>query len=141
MTAAQKANAALIGAFRSPLNIGELSVSAAPVRKGDRISFTLDVQPAEFGLAETPGGVEGVIDIMARFTASDGKQAGEMITRTVQLRMAAPNYQAAVKDGLTLRGEEAIPANAGSLRILVRSRASGRIGTVTAPMSQIPSIQ
>jgi hypothetical protein len=79
----------------------------------------------------------GKIEFAARFTTADAIIASEPVTRTVTFNLSQEKYDAAVRAGLTYHHDLQIPPKAVELKLLFANPASGRIGTLTIPLSRV----
>ena len=70
---------------------------------------------------------------------SDGRIAGKVIALTMSFHLRPATYATALQRGLQFRREIEIPAKAVDLNLLVGSLASGKIGTLTIPLSEVRS--
>ena len=62
-----------------------------------------------------------------------------MIALTVTFHLRPATYAQALQRGLQIRREIEVPAKAVELNLLVGNLASGKIGTLTIPLSQVKS--
>jgi hypothetical protein len=71
--------------------------------------------------------------------AADGSSAGDRpaLAQTVDLNFAQPTYDDVKQRGLLYHHELKIPSRAVQFRILIANMATGKIGTVTIPLSEV----
>jgi hypothetical protein len=81
---------------------------------------------------------KGRIEVVARFIAADGAWVGDAVAETATLKLKPATYESMLGSGVPYDKELAIPAKAVALKLLVGNLASGKIGTLTIPLSDIP---
>jgi hypothetical protein len=80
----------------------------------------------------------GKIEVVARFTTADGIVAGDVFSQTMTLNLRQASYDTAVRDGFLYHNVELkIPAKAVELKLLFANPDSGKIGTLSIPLSEI----
>jgi hypothetical protein len=67
----------------------------------------------------------------------DGSLAGEVFYQTMTLNLSQSTYDKATREGLLYHNQLKIPANAVELKLLFANLASGKLGTLTIPLSEI----
>jgi hypothetical protein len=79
----------------------------------------------------------GRVEVVARFAAADGKPVGEVVSRTLNMNLRQATYDSALQHGIACYHELRIPANAVRLKLLFANSASGKVGTLTIPLSEV----
>jgi len=80
---------------------------------------------------------QGAVEFITRFAKEDGSQSAPPVSRKIEFNLAQRSYEAAERGGLLFSRTLEMPANAASLRVLVRNDLSGEIRTLTIPMGGI----
>ena len=117
---------------------------AKPNRANDeRLSFDTVLDAASLDLAPIQNRWTASLEVVAEFMAADGRIVGARpaLDQTVNLDFTQPTYDTATQHGLSYRNELKIPANAVEFKILIANRATGKIGTVTIPLSEVGPAQ
>ena len=70
---------------------------------------------------------------------ADGVQAGDVLSETIAFNLRPATYASMLQNGVPYHKEIGIPAKAVELKVLVGNLASGRIGTLTIPLSEVGS--
>ncbi len=123
-------------ALNRPIDATAIPVKASVTRNQDRLNVRAILDVGSLDLTPNQNIWTGKIEVVARFTAADGSLAGEGFSQTMNLRQAT--YDKAIRDGLAYHNELKIPLKAVELKLLFANLASGRIGTLTIPLSEIP---
>jgi VWFA-related protein len=112
-------------------------------RAEERLSFDTVLDAASLDLAPSQNRWTGSLEVVAQFMAADGRIVGARpaLDQTVNLNFTQPTYDAATRRGLSYRNELKIPANAVEFKILIANRATGKIGTVTIPLSEVATAE
>jgi len=105
----------------------------------ERLSFDAMLDAASLDLAPIQDRWTGKLEVVAQFMAADGSIVGDRpaLAQTVSLNFSQPSYNAATQRGLLYRNEVKIPAKAVEFKILIANMATGKIGTVTIPLSEV----
>jgi VWFA-related protein len=105
----------------------------------ERLSFDAVLDAASLDLAPIQNRWTGKLEVVAEFMAADGSIVGDRpaLAQTVNLNFSQPTYDAATQRGVLYRNELKIPAKAVELKILIANMATGKIGTVTIPLSEV----
>jgi len=71
--------------------------------------------------------------------AADGRVVGDRpaLAQTMALNLSQRSYDTATEHGLLYRNEVKVPNNAVEFKILIANMATGRIGTLTIPLSEV----
>jgi hypothetical protein len=105
----------------------------------ERLSFDTVLDVASLDLAPILARWTGSLEVVAAFMAADGRIVGARpaLDQTVKLNFSQSSFDAAAQRGLLYRNELKIPAGAVELKILIANLATGKIGTVTIPLSEV----
>ena len=105
----------------------------------ERLRFDAILDVTSLDLAPAGNRRTGRLEVAAMFMAADGSIAGDRpaLDQTVDLNFSRATWDTAVKHGILYRNEVKIPAKAVQFRILIANMATGRIGTVTIPLSAV----
>ena len=129
----------LIRALNRPVDATAISINAYATRAGDLLHLTETFDISGLDLQFDQGFWKGRTEIVARFLASDGNWVGNAVSGMLTLRLRPAIYESAALHGLPYRNELTIPPKAVALKLLIGSLASGKIGTLTIPLSAIPA--
>jgi VWFA-related protein len=127
----------LVQALNRPVDSSAISVRAlvTPTQNRLNVQATLDVENLDLTAEQDLW--KGKIEVVARFITADGVVAANVFHQTVTLNLRQGTYEAAVRDGFAWHNEFATPAKAVELKLLFANPASGKIGTLTIPLSEI----
>lgn len=105
----------------------------------ERLSFDAVLDAASLDLAPAQNRWTGKLEVVAQFMAADGSTVGDRpaLAQTVNLNFSQPTYDGATQHGLLYHNELKIPAKAVEFKILIANMATGKIGTVTIPLSEV----
>jgi VWFA-related protein len=105
----------------------------------ERLSFDAVLGAASLDLAPVQNRWTGKLEVVAEFMTVDGSIVGNRpaLDQTVNLNLSQPTYDDATQHGLLYRNELKIPAKAVEFKILIANMATGKIGTVTIPLSEV----
>ena len=105
----------------------------------ERLSFDAVLDAASLDLAPAQNRWTGKLEVVAQFMAADGSTVGDRpaLAQTVNLNFSQPTYDGATQRGLLYHNELKIPAKAVEFKILIANMATGKIGTVTIPLSEV----
>jgi VWFA-related protein len=132
----------LVQALNRPIDATAIPIQASVTRAQDRLNLEAMLDAASLDLMLGQSAQErslwtGKIEIVARFTAADGSAAGEALSQTLNLNLRQTTYDAALQHGFIYHNELKIPAKAVELKLLIANPASGKIGTLTIPLSEV----
>jgi VWFA-related protein len=128
---------AMIDAINRPVNATAIAMTVLATRNENRVNLALSFDASALDLQERNGLWEGQAELVVRFMTNDGRIAGKVLALTMSLHLRPPTYATALQRGLQIRREIEIPAKAVDLNLLVGSLASGKIGTLTIPLSEV----
>jgi hypothetical protein len=127
----------LVHAMKRPVDATAVAITALATRKQDRLdlSATFDISGLDLQLEE--GLWKGTAELVARFMTADGIQAGDVVSQTLTFNLLPETYSSALNGGLPYRRELTIPPKATELKLLLGNLATGKIGTLTIPLSEV----
>jgi VWFA-related protein len=127
----------LVEALDRPADATAIPVTSLATRMQNRLklSVSLDIPSLDLELSE--GVWKGKVELVARFTTAEGTLAGDVLSETLNLTLRPATYTAALETGLPFRKELTIPAKAVELKLLIGNLVSGKIGTLTIPLSEV----
>ena len=107
--------------------------------KQERLSFDAVLDATSLDLAPIQNRWAGKLEVVGQFMAADGSSAGDRpaLAQTVDLNFTQPTYDDVTQRGLLYHHELKIPPKAVQFRILIANMATGKIGTVTIPLSEV----
>jgi VWFA-related protein len=124
----------LIDALNRSVDATAIAITASVARARKSIKLTEAIDLAGLDLDLTEGTWKGKAEVVTRFMAVDGTQAGEVVSDTLTLNLRPATYQSMLGTGVLYRKELTIPERAIELKLLVGNLASGKIGTLTIPL-------
>ena len=124
----------LIDALNRPVDATAIPITASLTRAGNNLKLTEAIDLAGLNLDLTEGTWKGKAEVVARFMAVDGTEAGEVVSDTLTLNLRPATYQSMQGTGVLYRKELTVPERAVELKLLVGNLASGKIGTLTIPL-------
>ncbi len=124
----------LIDALNRPVDATAIPLTASLTRAGNNLKLTEAIDLAGLDLDLTEGTWKGKAELVTRFMAVDGTQAGEVVSDTLTLNLRPATYQSMLGTGAVYRKELTVPERAVELKLLVGNLASGKIGTLTIPL-------
>jgi VWFA-related protein len=127
----------LVQAMNRPVDATGIAVTVSVTRAQDRLDLSALVDVSNLDLTLNDGLWKGQAEIVARFLAADATQAGDVFAQTATFNLQPGTYASELQDGVPYRAQLTIPPNAVELKLLVGNLASGRIGTLTIPLSAV----
>jgi VWFA-related protein len=124
----------LIDALHRPVDATAIAITASVTRAGNSVKLTEAIDLAGLDLDFIEGTWKGKAEVVARFMAVDGTEAGEVVSDTLTLNLRPATYQSMQGTGVLYRKELTVPERAVELKLLVGNLASGKIGTLTIPL-------
>ena len=125
-----------VQAMDRPVDATAIGITASATRIEDRLDLAAKFDLSGLDLALDQGLWKGQVEVVARFMTAQATQAGDAMAETMTLKLRPETYQAYLKDGLPYKKELSIPAKAVEVKLLIGNLASGKIGTLTIPLSQ-----
>jgi VWFA-related protein len=133
----------LVQAMNHPADETAIGITVTALRYGDatrtqdRLDLKATVDLANLDLELSDGLWKGSVEIVARFMTAQAVQAGDVVSETAAIKLSETPYQAMLKSGFAYHKELMVPPKAVELKLLVGNLASGKIGTVTIPLSEV----
>ncbi len=124
-------------AMNRPIDATAIPVRASVTKVRDRLSLDAVVSVESLDLMPEQDRWTGKIEFAARFTTADAVIASDPITQTVSFNLSREKYDAALRTGIAYHHELQIPPKAVELKLLFANTASGKIGTLTIPLSHV----
>ena len=115
-----------------PRDLNEIALTATPEGAGKDAALKLNIAATDLEMAQAGGHWTDTLDIFL-IARNDAEFRAKFSGRTLGLRLLPATYQKVLREGIVV--EQPLPAgsDAGSLRIVVVDRNSGRIGSLTLP--------
>ncbi len=127
----------LIQALNRPVDATAIGLTASAVRRQDRLDLTVSFDLASLDLTPSGGSWKGAAEVVARFMTPEGVWAGDTLSQTMTFNLKPAHYASMLQNGVAYHKELKIPAKAVELKLLVGNVASGKIGTLTIPLSEV----
>ncbi len=128
----------LLHALNRPVDSSAIPFRVSAARTQDRIKLEALLDAESLDLTQNQDLRTGRVEIVGRFVTADGVIAGDPIHQTLTLNLRPTTWSSVVRNGVPWHSEIRVPAKAKELKLLVANTASGRIGTLTILLSQIP---
>jgi VWFA-related protein len=127
----------LVSAMDRPLDATAIGMTVSPVRRQNQLdlSGTLDVAALDLELID--GRWKGKAELVARFMTADGRLAGKVVALTLTFSLRPATYTSALQQGLRFHREIAIPPKSLDLNLAIGNLTTGKIGTLTIPLSEV----
>jgi hypothetical protein len=116
-----------------------IPIVAHAVRSHDRLDLRVSFDVSALGLALQQGVWKGKAEFVARFLTAEGARAGDVLAQTVVFNLRPATYRSMLQTGVPYSRALTVPAKAVELKLLVGSIDTGRIGTLTIPLSEPPA--
>ena len=117
-----------------PFDAIAVPVSARVKADNGMMDVAAVLEVASLGLEQLQGRWRGNLEVVARFTAADGKTAGETSSRTVVMNLKPATYESARRDGLQYHDRFKIPAKAVEMRLMFGNVQTNKAGSITVPI-------
>jgi VWFA-related protein len=127
----------LVHALNRPIDATAIPVRASVTRTQDRLNLEAVFGVEGLDLVQVQNLWTGKIEVVARFTTADGVVASDAFAQTLILNLNQTSWDAAMHSGLAYHNELKIPARAVELKLLFANPPSGKIGTLTIPLSKV----
>lgn len=127
----------LVEALNRPVDATVIPIAANATRDGDRVDLSVSVDVPSLDLELSDGLWKGKAELVMRFVTAAGLPAGDPSAETLTFGFRPETYESMLQGGNPYRSrrELPIPAGAVELKVLVGNLASGKIGTLTIPLS------
>jgi len=128
----------LVQAMNRPVDATAIPVTARATRNGDRVDLSVFFDVSSLDLELSEGLWKGKAELVTRFETADGLPAGAASAQTLTFNLRPATYESMLGGDLyRSHSDLPIPAQAAELKVLVGNLASGKIGTLTIPLSEI----
>ena len=128
---------AAVSRWNRPVDATAIPIKASVTREEDRLNLEAMLGAESLDLTPDQGLWTGKIEVVARFTTADGIFASDAFAQTLTLNLSQTTHDTAMRDGLAYHNEFKIPPKAVELKLLFANPASGKIGTLTIPLSEV----
>jgi len=120
----------------SPMDANGIGLRATLRQTSEGIDVSLRVDPKSILLEPNGDHWAGKLDLLFVQKESHGKQVSG-VDDTLSMELSQPNYVRVQQDGLMYHRVIPQAPQASELRVVVRDAATGALGSVTAPFSEI----
>jgi VWFA-related protein len=119
-----------------------IPVTANAKRTGDRLDLAVSIEVPSLDLELREGLWKGEAKLVMGFVTAGGVPAGSVSEKRLTFNLRPATYESMLNGGNPYRSQSElqIPAMATELKVLVGSLASGKIGTLTIPLSEVGSL-
>jgi VWFA-related protein len=125
-------------ALGSPLDSTGLPLSAHAVRAGGKLDVRLRIDPSSLTLRQEYGRRKGGVSVSYAFRSGDSLGKVQVFSESNKLDLPEELYPKLLQQGVrTFRKQLPIPANATSLRLVIRDQESGSVGSITIPLAAV----
>lgn len=129
---------AVLDAIRSPLEAHALTVDSYITREGSRYRVLMRVPADQVTFQRLPASMAVSVDFaLVQFSASEAEQP-QITAEGVALELDGPGYERIVRDGLVIVHHVPMLQQPDRLKIVLRDRRSGAVGSLVAPLRGIP---
>jgi hypothetical protein len=120
-----------------PLDSREIALKASPIEDAQKPMLQLSIAATDLAFTQQNNVWTDKLDVFL-IARDDSALRAKLSGRTVAMQLRQATYQRILKEGLNV--EERIPVvpEIGALRVVVVDENSGRMGTLTVPLSAIP---
>ena len=132
----------LAHALYRPVDAATIPVTANAKRTGDRVDLSVSIEVPSLDLELREGLWKGEAELVMGFVTDGGVPAGSVSEKRLTFNLRPGMYESMLNGGNPYRSQSElqIPAMATELKVLVGSLASGKIGTLTIPLSEVGSL-
>jgi VWFA-related protein len=127
----------LIQAMNRPVNATAIPVTASAARSEDQLDLSVSFDISGLDLQLIDELWKGKAEVLTRFMTAEGIQAGNTVADTMVFTLRPATYTSMLEKGAHYHKQIAIPAKAVELDVLVGSLATGKIGTLKIPLSEV----
>ena len=120
----------------SPLDATEIGITAEVKAAGTKLELVVHLDPKEFHLEQQADRWAGKLDFLFVQKDAKGRQFNGR-DDTLELRLTEPRFKSFNQDGMAYRQIVDRAPQATEIRIVVRDAASGAMGSVTVPFTQL----
>jgi VWFA-related protein len=129
----------LVQALNRPVDATVIPITANATRNGGRVDVSVSIDVPSLDLELSDGLWKGKAELVMRFVTADGLPAGDASAQTLTFGFRPATWESMLKGGDPYRSHDElpIPPKATELKVLVGNLASGKIGTLTIPLSAL----
>lgn len=127
--------AGFVEAINQPVDATSIGITASATRNRDRLDLSVSFDLSGFDFALKQGLWKGSAEVVARFMTAEGVWAGDVLSQMITFNLKPESYASMLRSGAIYHKEIRIPPKAVELKLLVGNLASGKIGTLTIPLS------
>jgi hypothetical protein len=128
----------LVKALNRPVDATVIPLTVRATRNGDRVDLSVSLDVSSLDLELSEGLWKGKAELVTRFVTADGLPAGDVSAQTLTFNLRPATYESMLRgDPFRNHSDLPIPPKAIELKVLVGNLASGKIGTLTIPLSEI----
>jgi hypothetical protein len=114
-----------------------IPIEIKATRQKNTLKLRVSLRPDALALVQKGDRWQGAVEFITRFAKEDGSESAPPVSRRIEFNLTRRTYEAAQHSGLLFSRTLEMPANAASVRVLVRNDPSGEIGTLTMPTKDI----
>jgi VWFA-related protein len=129
----------LVQALNRPVDATVIPITANATRNRDHMDLSVVIDVPSLDPELNDGLWKTQAELVMRFVTADGLPAGDVSAQTLTFNLKPATYESMQKGGEPYRSHSdlQIPAKAVELKVLVGNPASGKIGTLTIPLSEL----
>lgn len=125
-------------AMNRPIDSTAVGITASVTYAGpNRLNVAITSDISNLNLEFSQGQWTGSVEFVSRFVTADDKQAGVTTARTITFHLKPPTYTAMLRRGYLYREQLTIPPKAAELNLAIGNLATGKIGTLRIPLSEV----
>lgn len=127
----------MLDAMNATVDATGIAMTAALKRSGEKLDLTARADLSKLDLELDQGLWKGKAEVAVRFLSVDGSTAGDTLAQTVTLNLRPTTYESMLAGGFPYNAELSVPEKAVAVKVLIGNLDSGKIGTLTIPLSQV----
>lgn len=141
------ARIAVADALTGPIDATAIPLTATAARTPSSLVLNLKMGAESLNLesplgASNGGTVKAQVDVLARFADAGNRQVGDISKpQTISFDLTQSSLERARQAGFAHKMELLFPTGATQVRVMVRDDQSGRVGTLSIPLDQVPAAQ
>jgi VWFA-related protein len=129
----------MVLALNRPVDATAIPITANATRNRDHVDLSVAIDVPSLDPELNDGLWKTQAELVMRFVTADGLPAGDVSAQTLTFNLKPATYESMQKGGDPWRSHAdlPIPPKATELKVLVGIPASGKIGTLTIPLSKL----
>lgn len=128
----------LVLAMNRPVDSTAIGITASVTHTApSRLNVAVTFDISNLNLALNQGQWTGNAELVARFVTADDKQAGTVTAQTIAFHLKPATYAAILQRGYLYREQLTVPLKASALNLAVGNLTTGKVGTLTIPLSEV----